>query len=378
MPLPLIAAVFAAAVAGIPTGAIVDNVRCEKDAEQGYALYLPAAYTNERAWPVILAFDPRARGRTPVERYQAAAEKYGYIVAGSNNSRNGSWDVSMKAATAMAADVDARFRVDPKRVYTAGMSGGARVAMGLALGSDLIAGVVASSAGYPDSRPRKTVPFVVFGTAGTEDFNYQEMRELDRTLNSPHRVAIFDGGHVWLSSELATEAVEWLELQAMASGRAPRNDDWLQQTYTARLGAAEQLSGSRAVLALEALAADFREFRDVAPLATRAAAMRKEKAVREAFKRQQAEEQGEQRKVNEILNLERQLEDRDARPQALGQLRSEWKRLGADAAAVSDSADRRIARRITRSLAMTAGERTPDPEYRKIIADLSGRRNERP
>ena len=219
MPPPLIAALFAAAVAGIPTGAIVENVRCEKDAEQGYALYLPAAYTGERAWPVILAFDPRARGRTPVERYQAAAEKYGYIVAGSNNSRNGSWEVSMKAATAMAADVDARFRVDPKRVYTAGMSGGARVAMGLALGSDLIAGVVASSAGYPDSRPRKTVPFVVFGTAGTEDFNYQEMRELDRTLNSPHRVAIFDGGHVWLSSELATEAVEWLELRWLRGAR---------------------------------------------------------------------------------------------------------------------------------------------------------------
>jgi hypothetical protein len=33
----------------------------------------------------------------PVQRYQQTAEKYGYIVAGSLNSRNGPWEVSMKA-----------------------------------------------------------------------------------------------------------------------------------------------------------------------------------------------------------------------------------------------------------------------------------------
>lgn len=77
--------------ADLPTGAIIDDVRCSAGAQQGYALYLPSGYSPARAWPVIFAFDPRARGRTPVERYQAAAGKFGYIVAGSSNSRNGSW-----------------------------------------------------------------------------------------------------------------------------------------------------------------------------------------------------------------------------------------------------------------------------------------------
>jgi len=71
-------------------GRIVNDMKCATDSSQSYALYLPSNYSPEQPWSLILAFDPRARGRTPVERFQAAAESYGYIVAGSNNSRNGS------------------------------------------------------------------------------------------------------------------------------------------------------------------------------------------------------------------------------------------------------------------------------------------------
>jgi len=50
------------------------------------------------------------------------------------------------------------------------------------------------------------------------------MRLLDRTLTTPHRVAIFEGGHTWLSSDLAVKALEWMEIQAMspAGARAMR------------------------------------------------------------------------------------------------------------------------------------------------------------
>ena len=122
-----------ALVADVPPGQIVDAVTCAADPTQSYALFLPRAYTPDRAWPVILAFDPGGRGRTPVERYQAAADQYGFIVAGSNNSRNNSPEIG-RAVAAMSADVLSRFRVDERRVYVAGMSGGARVAFSVALG----------------------------------------------------------------------------------------------------------------------------------------------------------------------------------------------------------------------------------------------------
>src|SRR4051794_9004813 len=199
-------------------GTVIDRVECSDDAAQTYALYLPSDYSPERMWSVLLAFHPAARGRLMVEKYQAAAEQYGYIIAASNNSRNGPYADSMAAAQAMMTDVSRRFSVDPRRVYLAGMSGGARVAVGIALANNNVAGVIASSAGYPDSQPRASVPFAVFSTAGIEDFNYLEMRLLDRKLTTPHFLAVFEGGHSLPPDDIAFDALEWMELRAMQSG----------------------------------------------------------------------------------------------------------------------------------------------------------------
>ncbi len=203
----------------LPRGQIIDPVKCAADQSQTYALYLPSHYSADRPSKLILAFDPRGQGRQGVEHLQAAAEKYGYIVAGSNNSRNGPPQISLAAAQAMWTDVGKRFSIIPKRIYTAGLSGGARIAMKVALDSDQIAGVIASSAGFPPGHRRSDLKFVVFGTAGTEDFNYLEMRQFDQELSSPHRVVIFEGGHEWLPSSLAIQAVEWLESQAAHPAR---------------------------------------------------------------------------------------------------------------------------------------------------------------
>ena len=207
-----------AQVSDLRNGQILDPIKCAADPSQTYALYLPSNYSADRPSKLILAFDPRGQGRQGVEHLQAAAEKYGYIVAGSNNSRNGPPQISLTAAQAMWADVEKRFSINAKRIYTAGLSGGARIAMKVAFDSDRIAGVIASSAGFPPGHRRSDLRFVVFGTAGTEDFNYLEMRQLDQELSSPHRVVIFDGGHAWLPSALAIQAVEWLELQAAHPG----------------------------------------------------------------------------------------------------------------------------------------------------------------
>src|SRR5438477_11715012 len=97
----------------LPRGEIVDDVQCQQDAAQHYALYLPSSFNPSRQWPVILAFDGSGRGRQGVERYRDAAEKYGYVVAGSNNSHNGPWEVGLDAAAAMTADVKQRFPIHP-------------------------------------------------------------------------------------------------------------------------------------------------------------------------------------------------------------------------------------------------------------------------
>src|SRR5258708_961757 len=301
----VLAALTGAVASGesLPLGQIIDDVQCAADASQHYSLNLPSNFTPTRRWPVILAYDAGGRGRRAVERYQDAAEKYGYILAGSNNSRNGPWEISLNAAKAMTGDVDKRFPVDPKRIYTAGMSGGARVAMKLAMDSNIIAGVFASSAGFPDDF-RESVRFPIFGSAGTDDFNHQEMHALDRDLKSPHRVEVFDGGHTWLPVELATDGVEWMELQAMKSGLRFRDQKLIDDILGKRVVRAEaQKISLDQRRKWKSIATDFKGLKDVSKYAAGAAVLERQADVKDALKAERVDEERELQTTAEVYQL---------------------------------------------------------------------------
>jgi len=357
-----------AQTADLPRGRVIDRVQCADDPSQSYALYVPSAYTADREWPVIFAFDPGGRGLNPVEHYQAAAEKYGYIVAGSNNSRNGDWKVSMAAVSAITRDVSARFNVSAKREYVAGMSGGARVAMGIALSSPQVAGVFASSAGYPDGHSRSELSFPVFETAGTEDFNRLEMREMDRALKSPHRLAIFEGGHVWLPSAVAMQAVEWMEIQAMKSGRKPKDQAEIDAIFASRVAAADTSREDAASLAAASgIAEDFAGLEDVSPFAARAAQLHTSRAVRDELKQEADLDIQEEQWGQVVRGEETLLGDPAQRETALKQLRGRWKKLSEMANLTDDTAERRMARRVLGGLSM--GVTVQDPDYLAIIRE---------
>ena len=346
----------------LPSGRVIPDVRCAADSSQGYTLYLPSNYNAQRLWSVVFLFDPGGRGVRGVERFQAGAEKLGYILAGSNNSRNGPWDVSVRAAQAMTADVASRFALDPKRIYTAGLSGGARVAMGIALESGKIAGVIASSAGYPNSQPRKSVPFAIFGTAGTEDFNHLEMRELDRALTTPHRVAIFDGGHTWLSSELAEDALEWMELQAMKSGVRSQDDAIINSVLARRVAKAESAKGPvEQYRALEELAIDFRGLREVSPYEARAAALARQKDVKDSLKRERGDAENESRIQQDISRL---LQSKDMQG-----LRDLVLTLSRQSKTAKDPGSRSLARRALSGLSAQA-RGIKDQEFQRLMEQV--------
>ncbi len=359
----------------LPRGQIVDDVACTDAPAQHYALYLPSNFTPDRTWPVILAFDAGGRGRRGVERYQAGAERYGYILAGSNNSRNGPWQPSLDAARAVAADVAMRFPVDSTRIYTAGMSGGARVAMMVALHPELIAGraradiagVFASSAGFPPGEFRDSVPFPVFATAGTDDFNYLEVRTLDRALNSPRRVLIFEGGHTWLPVEAATEGIEWMELQGMATGSRPRNQQLIDDLFARRVVRAEALKDSLDLMReLESIARDFGPFKNVTVLNQRAATLAAEADTIAARKIERDDEAREKESTGAMLAL---LEDLDV-DGGIATLKERVTPLLDQARASEDSSSRRIARRVLTTLrASTVGIR--NPELQKLLDQIS-------
>jgi len=352
----------------LPRGTVVDPIQCADDPAQTYALFLPSTYSPERKWSLLLAFHPAACGRLMVEKFQAAAERYGYIVAASNNARNGPHAISAAAAQAMSTDVSRRFSIDLQRVYLAGMSGGARVAMGIALANASIAGVVASSAGYPDSQPRDKVSFAVFGTAGTEDFNYVEMRLLDRKLSSPHFLAVFDGGHTLPPGDIAVDALEWMELQAMQTGRRHRDEELVDRTLAkrrVRIAASTDLTET--VYLLRALVSDFNGMADVSAEASRLDRMSRQLDVKKAVKRERDADDAEDRMLREILELEAQLGDEGRHAVALITLGNRLSTLSRTAGREADTADRRQAKRLLRSIAAGAAARVQDPAYLALL-----------
>ena len=86
---------------------------------------------------------------------QAAAEQYGYIVAASNNSRNGPHASLRRRPRRWAQTSAAGSPRSPARLSDRHVGRRAR-GDGDCARQNSIAGVVASSAGYPDSQPRDT------------------------------------------------------------------------------------------------------------------------------------------------------------------------------------------------------------------------------
>lgn len=296
-----------APAAELPRGVVIEKVEVSAQPRYSYALYLPTGYRPDRAWPILYAFDARKHGKLVAERFQAAAETYGWIVAGSNDSMS---DVAMapglEIMRAMWVDTHARLAIDDLRAYAAGFSGTVRLACTLGLTAPgTIAGVIGASAGFPTDRPpTKDVPFVFFGTVGDRDFNYYEMAELEETmtrLGLPHRIEPFEGGHTWPPEELAARAVGWMELQAMKAGKRARSAEIVEALWAEDLRRARSQEAAGRVLAAHhtwsAMAADYAGLRDVAAAERKAA----ELSASEAFKTGAQERSARHRRDVEYL-----------------------------------------------------------------------------
>ena len=279
-----------------PVGQIVDVI-CEGDSAQSYALYLPSAYVPGKPWPVIYFFDPGGRGRRPLELYKDLAEKYGFIMAGSNNSRNFSTDQS-HSVNAIWLDTHRRLAIDSHLTYVSGFSGGARVAglMALTCPQCQIAGVIAHGAGYPSNRGEARDKLLYFFAVGDQDFNWSEvmMVRRDREDNGlPYRVRVFPGPHQWAPAPIMEDAIEWMILCAMQSGDRPKApafiDEQLRRAQTEAVNAEEKQDTIAELNANRSLVADFSGLKDTSEAEKKLASLKKSEALKAALRREHEE-----------------------------------------------------------------------------------------
>jgi len=224
------------AVRSFQTGRIIENVQSESNPEQRFALYLPTGFKPDVPTPVLFIMDPRRRALVPLKLFQPAAERFGYVLVSSYNTVSDEpAEPTLRALQAMWTDMHDWFAVDDRRVYLAGFSGTARTSWLLARHlSGTFTGLIAAGAGsHPDYPPTKDFKFMYFATVGTVDYNYYELQRLEERLADVglhHRIEGFGGPHSWMPEPLATEAIEWMELQGMRAGIRPVDqalvDEW--------------------------------------------------------------------------------------------------------------------------------------------------------
>jgi hypothetical protein len=195
------------------------SVKCISDTNVSYALFLPPQYQAEKPCLLLILFDPHGDGLLPVTLFSADAAKSSFIIAGSNNSKNGmTTDQTTAIYQKMIADIESRFNIEKKAIYLCGFSGGSRVSGAIAITEGGIAGVVGCGAGLPNINQSPVNPFSYLAIAGKQDFNYTEMVNLDKSLEQAgyqHYLLVFDGIHQWPPKEIIPEIFTWLRFDAM-------------------------------------------------------------------------------------------------------------------------------------------------------------------
>jgi len=211
---------------GSAMGKVVNPVICKADGTQSYALYIPQK-GNGKPLPVVFFFDPHGDGSLPLNKYKTLAEAYGFILVGSNNSKNGNdWPTTENIWNRLFTDVRQRLKIDDHRQYVCGFSGGAKVASYVAIQHPGMRGVIAGGAGLPDGVPADNFPFSFTVLAGEGDMNLTDLAAISAALDrtqTRHRLIGFDGKHEWAPLTVMDRAFAGWQLEAMHDGLLPKD-----------------------------------------------------------------------------------------------------------------------------------------------------------
>ncbi|WP_340074870.1 hypothetical protein [Leptobacterium sp. I13] len=217
-------------------GIIIDSIPVDKDSGETFALYLPRSYNPVEKSAIVFIYEPAARGRVGVEPFIEAAELYNYILICSNNSKNGPYEKNFEILNSLFTSVFNQFDIDANQVYTAGFSGGSRLAVTVAVLTGEIQGVIACGGGFssqPEHIPSEGA-FSYVGLVGYRDMNYREMIEniqwLDR-VTIENELFTYDDEHNWPPSDQIIRAFDWLEIQAYKKGIRKRNDSIIEVAF---------------------------------------------------------------------------------------------------------------------------------------------------
>ncbi|VAW11995.1 FIG00653360: hypothetical protein [hydrothermal vent metagenome] len=227
-------------------GTIIDAVPVHDSISESFALYLPTGFEVSKKWPVVFVYDMQGRGKQALSMFRGAAEEQGYILAASNNVQDSlTLSKNILISSRMYNRVFSILPIEKNRSYTAGFSGGARLASLIPTFIKEVRGVI--SCGSPIANEEilsSKNRFHFIGIAGNADYNYTSMLSSQKILNKlkyPNQLLVFEGGHEWPRTEHIGKAMEIFTLASMAKGEVPKEDSFVNDTYRKNLGSVSAL-----------------------------------------------------------------------------------------------------------------------------------------
>jgi predicted esterase len=297
---------------------VIERVFAPGDSTHSSAVLLPTGYGAHRRWPVLFVLDPRGRAMPTLERFADAADRLGYVIVSSYDSRSdSSSDVNVGALDAMLSTAQSRFSIDTTRMYLAGFSGTARQIWDFA--AELranVAGVIGFGAGLPnlgDGFARAfggDRSFAYYGGAGDEDFNYVETHLLAAQLHARKmvvHVAEYAGPHGWPPAAICGDALEWMHVRAMLAGRIAMDSALVTRRMSTELDSARALERrgllAEATMAFRDVAEEYLGWPAVREATERVATLEQDRSVREHIARSEGLQQADQRQEMEMQRV---------------------------------------------------------------------------
>ncbi|MDC7997451.1 hypothetical protein [Gilvibacter sediminis] len=220
-------------------GVIIDSLPTAGNLNETFALYLPSSYSEQQLSPIVFVFDPSGRAANGLRPFRLAAEQYGYILVSSNSNKNGPQNVNFDVANRLFNHVFSNFNIDNSRIYTAGFSGGSRLAMAIAVLTKRMQGVIACGSGFPGNvAPVGNETFSYAGIVGNLDMNYLEMHNNSRLLDAlqvSNALFTYNMGHQWPTEQQLLSVFDWLQMEAHRKGIIKVEPAVINSIYTKQL-----------------------------------------------------------------------------------------------------------------------------------------------
>ncbi len=189
--------------------AIEKTDSCLTDAANKYEVYIPARTKQEEKLPLLVIIDAHGSGKFALNKFKLAAGKYPVILVASNYVKNG-FEGYDQAIQTLINDVRSKYPVG-KALFLTGFSGGARMALGYALGHPadglILCGALAGGTEI------SAIACPVIAISGTDDFNFMETAQFlfqEESIPQNLKIELTGASHSWPDSLMLANALGYL------------------------------------------------------------------------------------------------------------------------------------------------------------------------